>query len=175
MQFALLFHPGEYNGTLQDQSSSHLSAVLEMPDRYFTARSLFVRDFFFVCVFRACVHVHTCESTLFRRFLLSTFSFSPMRWCESLVYLAMIIRSDRGRSSPRWCKLNRKEIARLLYLPARFFVRYPRIIFLSGFFCSSLLFWCVSQSGNLFVSNSNWTKLTVQNMKIANLISLRLK
>jgi len=96
----VLFHPDAYNGTLQDQSSSHLSAVLEMPHRYFTARPRFVRQFFFLshlCArarVRSCMYVRKPPS---RRFLLSTFSFSRRRWCESLVCLAMIIRSDRGR------------------------------------------------------------------------------
>jgi len=51
-----LSHSTAYNGTLQDQSSSHLSAVLEIPDRYSMARPRFVRGLSVrVCVLRSCV------------------------------------------------------------------------------------------------------------------------
>lgn len=93
----VLFHLDAYNGTLQDQSSSHLSAVLEIAGSLFHGPFSLCSRISFSLVFVRSVHVHTCESTPSRRFLLTTLSFSPRRWCESLVYLAMIIRSDRGR------------------------------------------------------------------------------
>lgn len=145
----VLFHPSVYNGTLQDQSSSHLSAVLEMPDRYFTARPRFVREIFFSFVFvRA-------EASPSRRFLLSTFSFSQKRWCESLVCLAMIIRSDRGRFPPgganstvRDCSASISSSAVLRPLSTNHLFVWASALIAVRFSGTS-----VSQSGNLFVPN----------------------
>jgi len=149
----VLFYPGAYNGTLEDQSSSHLSAVLEMSDRYFTAHPRFVRKFFSVpvCALRTCVHVH---AKAFHRFLLSTFSFSRRRWCESLVCLAMIIRSDRREALPGWCKLNRKRLLGLYIFQCGSRSLSTNHLFVWAFALVAVRFsgTSVSQSGNLFVA-----------------------
>lgn len=92
----VLFHPGAYNGTLQDQSSSHLSAVLEMPDRYFTTRSRFVQEilfffFFFsvrVCALGTCMHVHAKVS------LSQIFTLDFLIFAEAMMREPRVSRDD---------------------------------------------------------------------------------
>jgi len=134
----VLFHPGAYNGTLQDQSSSHLSAVLEMPDRYFTARLRFVRQFFFFSfVFvRPCARACTCESLPLADFYSRLSHFREGDDARASCVSRWLFGVIEG-GSPGWCKLNRKRLLGL-YIFQRFFARYPRIIFLSGFLSWSL-------------------------------------
>lgn len=148
----VLFHPGVYNGTLQDQSSSHLSAVLEMPDRYFTARSRFVWESFFVrvCALCACVHVHA-KASLSQIFYSRLSHFRGGDDAKGSCVSRWLFGVIEG-ASPRWCKLNRKRLLGL-YI----FQRSSSPVIHESSFCLGLcpsrcpLFWCVSQSIGKFI------------------------
>lgn len=142
----VLFHPSVYNGTLQDQSSSHLSAILEMPDRYFTARPRFVREIFFF------IRICACKSLS----LSQIFTLDFLIFAEAMMRKPRVSRDDYSEWSrevpPGWCKLNRKRLLGL-YIFQR---GSSSVIHESSFclgFCSDRcpLFWHISQSIGKFI------------------------
>jgi len=85
--------------TLRDQSSSHLFAILEIPGRYSTRRSslppappLWLED-----TVRSRLLAPEPPQSPSQIFTLDFLIFARAMMRESLVCLAMIIRSDRGR------------------------------------------------------------------------------
>lgn len=166
MQFCFISRKRICNGALQDQSSSHLSAVLEIPDFYSTTRRSCFVPRFFICVHDIFPYVRVLPfpSPLFADFYSRLSHFRRSDDARASCASRWLFRVIEG-GFPGWCKLNRKRLLGLFYLPARFsnLVRYPRIILLSGLLLWSLsVFLCASQSIGKFIRSrdSRQTKVT---------------
>lgn len=95
MQFCSISRKRVYNDALQDQSSSHLSAVLEIPDRYSTThRSCFVPRLF-VCVCALCP-VCTCTPLPLPHFL-QIFTLDFLIFAEAMMREPRVSRDDYSK------------------------------------------------------------------------------
>lgn len=167
MQFCSISRKRVYNDALQDQSSSHLSAVLEIPDRYSaTRRSCFVPRLF-VCVRALCSRMYVYSSSpslLFPDFYSRLSHFRGGDDARVSCVSRWLFEVIEG-GFPGWCKLNRKRLLGLYIFqrdsPTSSVIRESS--FCLGFFSGRCpFFWRASPSIGKFIRSrdSRQTKVT---------------
>lgn len=151
-----LSHSSAYNGAFQDQSSSHLSAVLEIPDRYSTARPRFVRGpSVRVCVRHSCIckNVHSAPFLLSQIFTLDFLIFAEAMMRESHVSRDDYSEWSREEVPPGGANSTVRDCSASISSSA---ILQPRPLSESSFclgFCPArcLLFWHASWSIEKFI------------------------